>query len=228
MSWILGNKKLLPQIINYLEKREWERIQQLSFFTTPQSYHYPNKNEALILLNMEKKGVSGIIVITSKGLIFPIFSPGDSNKIDEIKILFNTVNVIIHGVIGLKQDVDFFNKMISKQIKAVNNYVLMHRESMEYFANGRDTAIYLATPDDLSKLLPLEIEYQKEEVLLNPNDLNRRAIMYQLLKELINEQLKIGYSCALFVKENNSSARHLYTTLGFIEPVLYQINYYNK
>ena len=191
------------------------------------------------------------------------------------KIKFTT-----HGVVGLSEDVNYFNSLISKRIRGINNYKILCRDSDEKLPEDSNLYIYKADMTDLKKLAELEYEYQIEEVLLKPGDLNRRAIYENfkkklkkddiyylndplralplskggttfkslnytliggvytrkemrnngfsrhLLSYLINDQLNKGYRSALFVKDSNRPALHLYKKLGFNDAHSYQINYY--
>lgn len=281
MSWYISDSADLSDIISFLEKKEWKHIQVLSEFYSKTGYSYPNKSRVLTIVNKESSNITGLIQITSKGLIYPIFSKStifsQNGKNQLIKILTN-IKYKIHGIIGLKIDVDFLDSIIYRRIKGVNNYILLHRESKTKFILNSDLIIKKACIKDLNKLVPLEFEYQKEEVLIKPEDLNRRATLENfshklkkddiyfildkefpitkggttyksnnytliggvftwkekrnngfstiLLKSLLNAQLDIGFKGALFVKEDNYAALHLYKKLGFIDPLSYKINYY--
>ncbi len=281
MSWYISDSEDLTDIICFLEKDEWKHIQVLSEFCSKSGYIYPNKSNVLTIINKEANKVTGLIQITSKGLIYPIFLGSTLNCIQSKKELIKilaTINFKIHGIIGLKDDVDFLDSIVFRRIRGINNYILLHRKSLTKFTSNPALIIKKADIKDLNKLVPLEFEYQIEEVLLKPEDLNRRATLENfknklknddiyfildknfpitkggttykssnytliggvftwkekrnsgystiLLKHLLNEQLQIGYKGALFVKDDNSAALHLYKKLGFIDPLKYKINYY--
>lgn len=283
MSWQIGTSKDLNLILDFLLDREWECIQILSEIIKDKKIVFPHKRDAIFLICQGSGSkIDALILITSKGLIYPYFK--DSlfyNKacFDDLIKITTKVKFTIHGVIGLSNDVNNFHRIIHKRVRGINNYKLMYRDSSDYFQIKNPTNITKANVNDLKKLIELEYEYQLEEVLLNKTDLNKRAIhenfkkklskedIYyisdtkgspvskggttyrslnftliggvftekklrnkgystQLLKGLINHQLSLGYKSALFVKDNNLAAIHLYKKLGFNNPQSYQINYY--
>lgn len=283
MTWTVGYKKDLNSIVTYLLKSESESIQALSLFISGDAYRFPRSHNVIPLIKKENGEVKGTIIITSRGLIYPKLTSLTRNSTEEKKLLIKliaTINVRIHGVIGLKDDVDFLDSIIFRRIKGKNSYLLLKRESEDMFNPDNSHSIRIASIFDLNRLSPMEIEYQKEEVLLSPSDLNRAAIIEnfkskivnntiyflteknlplskagtsyrsknyiliggvftwkkmrnrglsaKLLKFLINDQLKKGYKGALFVKDANKSALHLYNKLGFESPKAYTINYYHR
>lgn len=283
MSWKISENIDLEDIIFFLKIDEWKNIQALSEFCVIKGYKYPNKSNVLTIINRDKGIINGLILITSKGLVYPIFSSILLNDVEgknQLIRILATINFKTHGVIGLQENVDYFDSILYKRIRGINNYLLLHREIKSLFNIDKTIIIKKANVKDINKLIPLEFEYQKEEVLLDPKDLNKIAtyenlkkklkkddIYYiidknipitkggttfksdnftliggvftwkekrncgystKLLEVLLNEQLKKGYKGALFVKDDNVPALHLYKKLGFIEPTPYKINYYYR
>lgn len=281
MAWTISDKEDLVGIIQFLKQDEWQHVQALSFFYQRKKFIYPGKKDVIALINRRDDAINGIILISSKGLIYPILTHiiynDTSNKNELIKVLA-TIQFRTHAIVGLKNDVEYMDSIIFKRIRAINNYLLLHREVTQIFDIISDNRIVKASLQDLNKLIPLENEYQIEEVLLSPKDLNKKGIYVNykkklleddiyfienknipitkggttyksinytllggiytwpnlrnrgysttLLKHILNEQLILGYKGALFVKENNEAALHLYKKLGFIEPLQYKIHYY--
>lgn len=282
MPWKVADKNDLNSIISFLMKEESLSIQAISQFLDKRgNYYFPGLHKVIPVIKVENDKITGIIVITSKGLLYPLFTGETLNSIEEkrelIKIIA-TINVIIHGIIGLKKNVDYLDKIVYRRLRGKINYLYMQRESTTSLTTRDDFSFKAATINDLNKLAPLELEYQKEEVILNPADLNRKAtienlrrkilnksvyfhevnklpltkastsyrslnyvliggvftwkekrnngLSTELLKHLLNDQLKKGYKGALFVKADNNAAIHIYEKIGFINPRPYQINYY--
>lgn len=257
-------------------ENEWQHVQAASLFTEK----FPPKLEVVTLIKRVNNTISSMICLTNRGMIYPVFNPIDlynpQDKEDLIK-LFARIKVRIHGVIGLKKDVEFLDSIIFRRIRGTIDYQIMHRESENLFPLS-DEGLYKATVKDLHSLLPLEYDYQIEEVLLNAKDLNKLATKEnfrrklrenstyffkiqdsivskasttqksfnyvliggvftlkklrnngystKLLKFLINDQHRSGLKTALFVKNENQSAIHIYKKLGFTDPMQYKIHYY--
>lgn len=284
MPWKVADKRDLNDILSFLLTEESLAIQAISHFIDKKgNFYYPGIHSVIPLVKVENFNINGAIIITSKGLLYPFFSIETLNSIAEkrelIKIIAS-INVVIHGVIGLEENVDYLDKIIFRRLRGTIHYLYMQRESNSLLNTQKDFNFKIASHHDLNKLAPLEIEYQKEEVILNPADMNRKAtienlrrkilnknvyfheenkfpltkagtsyrslnyvliggvftwkekrnngLSTELLKHLLNDQLKKGYKGALFVKSDNSAAIHIYEKIGFINPRPYQINYYHR
>lgn len=193
MPWIVADKKDLNNILSYLLADEPISIQSLSNFIDKNGkYYYPGLTKAIPIIKKENNSVAGIILITSKGLIYPHFSDDTIVNINEkrelIKIMA-TISVIIHGVIGLKEHVEFLDSVIFRRLRGKINYLFMHREGKTYYKLNESFHFKNANIKDLNKLVPLEIEYQKEEVILNPIDLNKKATIENLKYKIVNKNV---------------------------------------
>lgn len=192
MAWVIGEKKDLEKIISYLLENESECIQALSLYISNDTYKFPKKHNVITLINLYNNTISGIIIITSKGLIYPKFNQHtlyNENEKKQLIKLFAKINVRIHGVIGLDEDVNFMDSVIFRRIKGKNDYILMSRETHEKFKPMSGYKIRKASIFDLNRLAPLEIEYQKEEVLLSPKDLNRPATVENFRRKIISNDI---------------------------------------
>lgn len=279
MSWRVAESTDLTNILDYLDSVEAYAIQIYSYFIHKKSFKFPHKHEAIVLIDSRLDRVNGVIVISKRGIIYPRFETRDLvSKSDLIKIMAN-IQVTIHGVVGIKEDVDFFDSIIFRRIRKINRYIYY---TLTHSLKRAPTPgnVIVAKESDHSSLLPLEIEYQREEVIVEDRDLNKRAVsealkrklieddLYyikdknlivskggttfrsknfvllggiftwkrlrnqglsrKLLNGLISDQIKKGYTPALFVKDTNKPALHLYEKVGFEKKYLYQINYYKR
>lgn len=178
MKWRLSTETDLQDIINFLLKDEWLHIQALSLYSENGKYFYPKSNSVLTIIRKIDTSISGVIVLSSRGLIYPMFnscSLGSKAEKEELIKILATVNMRVHGALGLAQDVDYLDSIIFNRIRGINNYLILHRPDNRIFSIDQGLDIKKAQIKDLNKLVTLEYEYQKEEVLLNPADLNRKA-----------------------------------------------------
>lgn len=279
MSWRVAKAGDLNNIVQYLDRVESFAIQIYSFFISSGKLRFPNRLEAIVLINSYKSGINGIILVSQRGIIYPRFESRDSVTKEDLIKLMATIQVTIHGVVGTKDDVNFFDTIIFRRIRQINTYQYYTLPGAFPIASlNRD--VIKANSSDHTSLLPLEIEYQREEVIVEESDLNKKAVSEALkrklieddvyyikrnklvvtkggttfrsrrwvllggiftwrrlrnqglstllLKGLISDQLQKGYSPALFVKDSNIPAKHLYEKIGFTKPIPYQINYYKR
>lgn len=283
MPWVIATNKDLGFIINFLKKDEWLSVQILSLFiNNKKQIEFPKQSKVITVIKKNNNTIDGIIAITSRGLVYPRFQINSiklEDKEELIKIIAG-VKVNIHGVIGITRDVTFMDSVIFRPIRQVNKYILLHIPNNNKIKLEDCSIVKKATIKNHQLLLPLELEYQKEEVIISEKDFNKKAIsenfkqkldnndIYYILKNrlpvtkggttykslnytllggiftwkrlrnrglstallihLINSQLDKGYKCALFVREFNTAAIHLYNKLGFKNPIKYQINYYKR
>lgn len=213
MSWVISKKGDYNDIKSFLIKNEWQHIQAASLFTD----HYPSKFEVITLLKRVNNSITSLICLTHRGMIYPIFNRYDlynPEDKDELIRLFARINIRIHGVIGLKDDVEFLDSIIFRRIRGKIDYLLMHRESMDLFPIT-DTGLYRATSKDLSSLLPLEYEYQCEEVLLNAKDLNKQATKENFRQKLqTNANYMYKIEDTVVSKASTSQQSFYYTLVG--------------
>lgn len=192
MTWFISESYDLQNIITFLLKDEWKHIQALSHFHKDRIYFSPGKNSVLTLAKKVNDNIESLIVITSRGLIYPVFNKESlSNIYEKIELikLISSIKFKIHGVIGLKSDVDYFDSILFNRIRGINNYLILHRCSNGNFIINNDFNIKKATLHDLNSLVPLEYEYQKEEVLLSPGDFNIRATKDNFRIKLKNDDI---------------------------------------
>lgn len=150
-------------------------------------------------------------------MIYPIFNKSDlynPQDKEELIRLFARINIRIHGVIGLKEDVEFLDSILFRRIRGTIDYLLMHRESSDLFST-LDNGLYRATTKDLNSLLPLEYEYQIEEVLLNAHDLNKQATKENFrLKLRNNANYMYKVKDSVVSKASTSQKSFTYTLVG--------------
>ena len=186
MSWKIWNNKDINVIIDFLSINEWKHVQPLSLFFKNGYSISPTKTDLIVFLKIINNRVVSAVFITNKGLIYPIFSSKSKTENDRAILikLMGSIKLRLHGVVGLAEDVLFFDSVVFNRIKHKNNYTLMKHDYKNDFQLRNNQKIEKATIKDLDKLLPLEIAYQLEEVVINPANLNKRATRVNLKNKL--------------------------------------------
>jgi len=208
VPWTISDKNDLIDIIKFLEVYEWKNIQALSEYLSEGNYKQPLRGSVLTIIYRENRVITSLIVITAKGLLYPIIRMTSQEKIsskNELIRILASIKFNTHGIIGLKDDVDYLDSIIFKRIRGINNYILLHRDNNIKLIIDNTHNILKASPRDINRLLPLEIEYQKEEVLLNPKELNKKATMLNFKKKLQADDV-------YYIYENNIAISKCGTT----------------
>jgi predicted GNAT family acetyltransferase len=214
MSWRILTPKDIPLIRDFLLLNEKIGIQVIDLILKNGVITFPETRDVIILIDEKFSLIHSIIVLTSRGLVYPIFSldyisTSDKNKKKSLESLIKNVNFPLHGAIGLQRNVKIYNDLITKGIKQVNSYVLLSREIESPVLDGNNSHIVLATENDLKKLAPLEFSYQKEEVIISIADFNKNAIIKNL-KNKINK-----YNYYYFESQNQALSKGCITHRSF-------------
>lgn len=216
MSWEIASDRELNKIVNYLNSIESEVIQIYSTFITNKGIKFPPKYEAIVLVENKGKDINGIILISKRGIIYPRFEERSQQAKDELIKLMATIKVTIHGVVGLKDDVTFFDSIIFRRIRQVNSY-FYYTYKNNYKNVTLENDIFKAKPKDYNSLLPLEIEYQREEVVVEESDLNKKAVGEALKRKLIDDDIYFIRDKNLIVSKAGTTFRSRnYVLLGGI------------
>ena len=93
----------------------------------------------------------------------------------------------IYAVIGMENRVRFIETALSDKTAFSVNYRIMTFSGDPGDEYKNHLVLRKAGPADLNRLLPLEISYQLEEVLLDPNELDPEFVRSSLQKQLTNE-----------------------------------------
>lgn len=188
MSWEIASDSDLNRIVKYLNSNESQVIQIYSSFLTNKGIKFPSKYEAIVLIDNLGCDINGIILISKRGIIYPRFEDRSQLVKDQLIKIMATIKVTIHGVVGLKEDVNFLDSIIFRRIRQVNNYYYYTHKN-NHINITLENDIYKAKPKDYSSLLPLEIEYQREEVIVEESDLNKKAVGEALKRKLIDDDI---------------------------------------
>ncbi|MGL1894151.1 MAG: GNAT family N-acetyltransferase [Spirochaetaceae bacterium] len=218
MSWNIATSKNLYDIIIFLKYNEWQHVQAISLFINNNQSVFPNNKNVLSLIKKEQNRITGIVIITSKGLLYPVFNKEIiNNQIDKEELikLVSSIKVKIHAIIGIKEDIDFFDKIIFKRLRGINKYLIMHRENTDLLTLDNSIDYIKATNKDYNKLLPLEFEYQIEEVLLNAIDLNKKATGINFKNKIATDDIYYSTFNNLPITKAGTSYKSLnYTLIG--------------
>lgn len=213
MKWYIANQNDYKDIISFLLNREWQHIQATSLYLK----NFPNKREVITIIKRNNSGISSLISLSNRGMIYPVISPIDrvmSSDKEELIRLISSINIRIHGVIGLSDDVNFLDSIIFRRIRGKIDYLLMYRESEELFSVDNE-GLYRAEMKDLNKLVELEYQYQVEEVLLNPKDLNKFATREHFKQKLrTNDMYFLRIGNDIVSKASTSQKSFNYTLVG--------------
>jgi GNAT superfamily N-acetyltransferase len=198
MKWRRASKRDLSQLLAFLLPSEWRAVPFTSRLRKQDRKTFPSSLEASVLVCREGSEVLGTMMLTSAGLLLPAFSPsaGDSRMLPPAPFPgWNDLKFRLYSIMGPSAEVSWLKQQLSLSPAATVDYHLMV-QSREVFASATRESIpnppglivRTAYPRDVNALLPLQIRYELEEVVINRQRYSEQ-ICRQNLKRSLRQQL---------------------------------------
>jgi ribosomal protein S18 acetylase RimI-like enzyme len=189
MGWHPAGRKEIDEVISFLKVREWACVSFTSRILNHELGSYR------ILVDRSETGaqrISGAVLLTNQGLVIPVLdSAGGGPRFrGELLSLISSYTHGVHSVMGVERQVGAIDTLLGGGATEKIEYHLMTREHFnipEPLPARSDVTIRKATPSDVKALFPLQREYEKEEVLLNPARFNATASLLSLQRTLRRE-----------------------------------------
>ncbi|MBN2658122.1 MAG: GNAT family N-acetyltransferase [Spirochaetales bacterium] len=182
------------KLVDFAKRKEWEH----SFFTSrlvdKGNIVLPPRNRFPVYILKDGPEIRGACMITSWGSLFPVFSqldPPDKKTVKDLMTKLKYSLRKVYSIMGTVERVDLLRPFLNRNSEIPVNYNLMVKKSSivpSLSPPFSDLTIHRASPDDSALLLGLELEYQKEEVFLDPTQIDRSRI-YHNLRGTLNEQI---------------------------------------
>ena len=147
-------------------------------------------SEVFIFRNTKTNAIAGIISVSAGGSILHCLPDLQVIVAAEKLILTLVKNRTLFCINGEKKAsqalADFFYSHGFQKPKIINNYILMNRKSsvIPEKCNSNGLIFKKCTENDAKFLLPLELAYQKEEVLTDSQKINPAVCSYSLMRRL--------------------------------------------
>jgi len=198
MKWRRAGKRDLSQLLAFLLPSEWRAVPFTSRLRKQDRKTFPSSLEASVLVCREGSEVLGTMMLTSAGLLLPAFSStaGDSRMLPPAPFPgWNDLKFRLYSIMGPSAEVSWLKQQLSLSPTATVDYHLMV-QSREVFASATRESIpnppglivRTAYLRDVNALLPLQIRYELEEVVINRQRYSEQ-ICRQNLKRSLRQQL---------------------------------------
>ena len=194
MKWTVAGKSDFNYLIDFLLEKEWEHTFFSSRIIKKGGFVLPPKSRFPILILREKDRIKAACMITLWGALFPVFrsiDPPDDREINELVSWINKNLKRVHSIMGTEERVDSLRNHFEINNEKKINYNLMIREHKHFqpiMPQIENFKVLKAEPDDSAALLGLELEYQREEVFLDPTQIKNTQI-YHNLRSSLNDQI---------------------------------------
>jgi len=170
--------------------------------------------------------VESAVLFSQYGVMFPIFSEASLKTIGKLETYMKGFRRNIYSVMGIKNDVVTAEKLLKLNPHTEINYYLMvltkEDFSKTYNSHGvKDQSkigygtgklnIKRAAVRDVKDLLPLERDYQLEEVIINPKNYNPKFILEAFKKNLAKNIVLFAENDGVPVSKAGTNAQGFYT-----------------
>jgi GNAT superfamily N-acetyltransferase len=198
MKWRRAGKRDLSELLAFLLPDEWRAVPFTSRLRRQGKRAFPSSLEASVLICREGAEIRGTMMLTSTGLLLPSFCPSMNNSGMLPGAPFpgwNDLKFQLFSIMGPIEEVRWLKDQLPLSPMVTVDYHLM-RQSRESFARASRECILsppglvlrTAYPRDIDALLPLQIRYELEEVVINRQRYSEQACR-QNLKRALRQQL---------------------------------------
>lgn len=214
-------KKNISKAIGFCIPYEEFSVNLVSFLRQEEKRFFSNMKEAKLFYSDEK--IIGVACVNNHNFFVYCFSSlsQDICKLVTSTFNFNSIYAIMGEANFQTQLLDFLSKFLNIKIKTMVPYILMTRVKSESITNYhslmKDVKIFRATLKDASRLLDLQVGFEKEEVCQGMSEFPKAISLMNLehiLKNEITYFARVGNLC---VSKANTNARGInYAQLGGI------------
>ncbi len=200
----------MHELLSFLRSREW--------FCVSFSSRLLNREGGSNRIFIDRSADQGeriveSLLLTGHGLVLPVIdpslhSPGDYRN--ELLPLIRSSVREVHSIMGIDDQVLAIESMLNARVYERVEYYLMTREYFNIEQPPSEVGslkVRRATTFDVRSLFPLQREYEKEEVLLNPEKFNSTASFLTLQKNLRKELIYLAEIDGVPVAKAGTNAR---------------------
>lgn len=210
MAWYPIVQRETRELLQFLRTREWTCVSFSSRLVNREG----GGNRIFVNRSADEDNrIVESLLLTPHGLILPVIDPTVfplKRYRDELLPLLRASARGVHSIMGLDVQVATIESLLTSRVYERIEYYLMTRE---YFnierpsEEGGSLRVRRASVHDVRALFPLQRDYEKEEVLLNPRKFNSTASFLSLQKNLRREIIYVAELDGVPVAKAGTNAR---------------------
>ncbi len=195
MPWFVADNSSLDQLVSFLISHEWSCVGFSSQLVAGRRARLPSRRAATVhcYTSGGPTGQIGAAVLeTCQGFCYPVLGGlPHSERLEAVDAFKHRLKPALNRYVtfmGLECDVAAFEKLVATPPRHRVEYYMMQATGPP--ATGRpaqltqEPFVRRAATSDIKRLLPLQLEYEREEVLLPNRSLNTEATRRQLRDDL--------------------------------------------
>jgi len=198
MKWRRAGKRDLSELLAFLLLDEWRAVPYTSRLRKQGRKSFPTSLEASVLICREGAQMRGTMMLTSTGLLLPAFSPSPEVTRNLPPAPFpnwNDLKLRLYSIMGPTAETSWLKEQLPMPPLATVDYHLMVQSRYSFASASRGSipcppglVVRTAYPRDVEALLPLQIRYELEEVVINRQK-HSEQVCKQYLKRTLRQQL---------------------------------------
>lgn len=196
-------------------EKEWEHVFFTARLISDGKFVLPPRNRFPVLILQEKDRIKAACMITSWGGLFPLFrsiDPPDSKELKSLHSRLKNSLRRVYSIMGTEERVDLLTPFFDNTKSVPVHYRLMVKnrccEDIPV-PSGGDFSLCKAEPEDSAPLLGLELEYQKEEVFIDPSQVDNTRVYHNLRSSLAEQIVYYASDGHIPVAKGGTNARGL-------------------
>ena len=184
-----GWEKALPldreALVRLVRREEWNQLHFSSVLREKKGFRLVHDGMVYLLRDRGRKPLRGGIYISRGGAFHCCFEPSDLRQEDLDRLERIMIERSLFSLIGRKDRIELAEKLYGARDSYVIDYDMMIRDELsDWEPLPTGMTIRRAGRDDLEALYPLEEAYQIEEVIRDPDSLNRRYLKKRFHRQL--------------------------------------------
>lgn len=222
MNWEPVTFPSLSHVLESLEGREWSCEHLVTRLLQKKKTHTIEPDQ--IWMTQEGGEIAGLLFWGKSGLLlpyFPFLNRGEEEKKEYFTSLRNHLlenHLPIHSIVGIRSYVQALSEILQLEGGLQVEYYLMTREKEEPLPLIPEVPGFRTRPaslKDIEKILPLQILYEKEEVLLQPEYVDPGKTRKELESTLKEQIVLMGEYRGVPVAKVGTNARGIrYDQIG--------------
>jgi len=192
MRWNPAQKEDIQAVITYLKEYEPLCVSLISkLMKKGKPAFFPFSSGKLYVQHGERDdSIDGVFFLTRGGVIYPMLSLKGSDPAEkEVKKLLSRWRNSVVSIIGEQRGVEILSHCIDRNPVHILDYDLLVYEGSKINIQHlpQDFRIRKAVQGDAELIFPLQVAYEKEEVLIHPEEFNGRISFLNLKQSLQTE-----------------------------------------
>jgi len=194
LIWEKAGQKDLPPLIRLLCLKEWENMHFSSKIYNHGKPRLPGRKGSVYLLRGYRGEIKAAVMFWEKCQIFPSFPSGEISApaLEELAAISRKEVPHLFSLIGSGDAVQQILGFLEKEPPDVIDYRSMILKPPYGEVEHSKQELQQAHPSDLSRLLQMDLAYQREEVLRNPDYLNVPYARKLFLRQIKNQTVVFG------------------------------------